>query len=148
MYTKHLGNRKRRFKPLFTLQTWWKRRRFQYLVHVNASEERSMNGYRGRTEISTGFGDAASEALITPLALYFEAQISSEISQSFPTNSFHDSIESMDSIIDSHCTHTEDEMSESVEYIDKFLMEHLNFLSQSTQPQEVELVYDTHEMHS
>ena len=148
MYAKHLGNRKRRFKPLSSLRSWWERRQFQYLVHVNASEERSINVYRGRTEISTGFGDATSEALITPLALYFEAQITSNISQSFPANSFHGSTESMDSINGSHCTHTEDETSNSLEYIDKFLMEHLNFLSQSTQPQEVELVYDTHEMHS
>jgi len=146
MDTGHHGNRKLRFKPFFTLRTWWKRRRFQYLVHVNAPEECIMKEYTGRNERGTAFGIAASESLITPLALHLEAKVSSEFSESLlknPTaNSIQDSIESMDSIIDSYSTHSEDETHENAEFVDEFLMEHLNFLSQSTQPQEVELVYD------
>lgn len=144
----HHGNRKLRFKPFFTLRTWWKCRRFQYLVHVNAPEECIMKEYTGRKEKGTAFDIAASGTSITPFALHLEAKVSSEISESFlknPTaNSFQDSIESMDSIIDSYCTHSEDETHEDLGFVDQFLMEHLNFLSQSTQPQEVELVYDIH----
>ena len=144
------GSRKKRFKPFFTLLSWWKRRRFQYLVHVDTHEERSMKDSRGGIKTRTEFGAATEKAFIPPLelALYLDTQKSDGISESFastPTiNSFQGSIESMDSIIDSCCIRSEDETSQTVGFDDAFLMEHLKFLSQSTQPQEVELVYDTH----
>lgn len=107
-----------------------------------------MKDYRGRTEIGTEHGSAASVAFITPLPRYLETSLSSESSESFGkmpiTSCFRDSIESLDSVVDSDCTHGEDEIPASVGFVDKFLMEHLNFLSQSTQPQEIKLVYDTH----
>ena len=143
------GSRKKRFTPFFILRSWWKRRRFQYLVHVDTQEECNMEEYRGGgIKTSTELCAATEKAFIPPLALYFEAIKSNAISDSFastPTiNSFQDSIESMDSIIDSRCIRSEDKTSQPVGFTDTFLMEHLSFLSQSTLPQEVELVYDTH----
>jgi len=83
-----------------------------------------------------------------PPTLCVETKFSSKISGPFvrtPTmNSLQDSIESMDSITESRCTLCDDEISEPLELGSEFLMEHLNFLSQSTQPQEVELVYNPH----
>lgn len=143
MHTGRKNSHKRRFKPFSALFTWWKRRKLQYLVHVNAPEELNKQEFRGRTNRSTESGITASEALITPLALHLENKIES-ILQIPAANSFYDSIESMDSIIDSHCTHSEDDASKSVGFVHEFIMEHLNFLSQSTQPQQVELLYDTH----
>ena len=136
MESKDIGDRKRRFKPFGSLRSWWKRRRLQYLLYVNVPEERIGERCREKTEISESFRIGAPESFIAPLAFHLEDKIS------FGVNSFHDSIESMDSIIGSHYTHSEEEVSESTEFVEEFLMEHLNFLSQSTQPQEVELVYN------
>jgi len=137
METKDNDNRKRRFNPFDNLRTWWKRRRFQYLVHVNVTEERVVEECRVGTDIRNECGTKYPESFILPLAPHLEDKISIGV------NSFHDSIESMDSIVDSHHTYSEEEVSESGEFVDEFLMEHLNFLSHSTQLQEVELVYDT-----
>ena len=63
------------------------------------------------------------------------------------TDSFQDSIESMDSLVESYWD-PEDETSQAtaiasnaLHYGDGFLLEHLNFLSVQTQPREVEAVY-------
>jgi hypothetical protein len=116
------------------------------MVHVDAPEEHVMKEYIARTEIGTEVDIAGAKSLTTPLAIYLEAKVTSETSESFPntptTNSFQDSLESIDSIVDSDCNHSERETSESEEIVDTFFMEHIHFLNQSTQPQEVELVYD------
>ena len=134
---KENDNRKWRFNPFDGLRTWWKRRRFQYLVHVNIPEERIVEECKVRTEISSEFGIRDPESFIAPLSLNLEDKISIGV------NSFQDSIETLDSIIDTHYTYSKEVVSDSGEFVDGFLMEHLNFLSQSTQLQEVQLMYDT-----
>ena len=100
-----------------------------------------------RTKSGLKSGDSTASDLIRPLAHYLEADATTENFELLPKiptiNSLNDSINSLDSVIDSQCTHGEDQNSESGGVLDKFLMEHLDFLSQSTQPQEVELVYNT-----
>jgi hypothetical protein len=120
----------------------------QYLVHFDTQDEQSTKERRVEIEI----GDSTTEEVFDPpIELYFNEQKSTENNtfsfvSSTPTDSFQDSIESMDSVVDSHYLHPEDECSQPVAFatnvhLDPFLMAHLNFLSQSTQPQEVELVY-------
>jgi hypothetical protein len=143
-----MNDKNKRFIPFFKIRSWWKRRRFQYLIHVDTQDELSTKERRGEVET----GDSTTEEVFDPLiALYFnEQQPTGNNTVSFvsstPTDSFQDSIESMDSVIDSHYLHPEDECSQPVAFatnvhLDPFLMAHINFLSQSTQPQEVELVY-------
>ena len=87
--------------------------------------------------------------LETPLALYFNAQPprprnSYPFQRSKTSDSFQDSIESMDSVMDSHWDPDDDETSQAPERQingEAYLLEHLNFLSVSTQPQEVELMH-------
>lgn len=135
MESKEIGNRKRRFKPFDSLRSWWKRRKFQYLVHVNIPEERIVEHCRMKTEIPDKIGIEATESFVVPLALHLDERISTDV------NSIHNSIESMDSVIDSFPTRSNEEDSESMEVLDEFLMEHLSFLSQSTQPQEVQIYF-------
>ena len=149
MNDKRVGYWKRRFKPLFSLCTWWKSRRFQYLEHVNAPEGFAAKKFEERTEEEPKFDASAVGDLIKPFANYLDANITTATSESYRktphVNSLDDSIISLDSVVDSQCSHySDDQTSESESFVDKFLMEHLDFLSQSTQPQEVELVYDTH----
>ena len=147
MDIKHIGYRKRRFKPFFNLRTWWKSRRFQYLIHVNAPEESVAKECRRRTDKDSEYGSAATSDTNRPLAHYLETNNTTEISElllkSPAVNSFHDSIDSLDSVVNSQCTDSEENIPETAGSVDKFLMEHLDFLSQSTSAQEVELVYDT-----
>jgi hypothetical protein len=143
-----MNDKNKRFIPFFKISSWWKRRRFQYLVHFDTQDEQSTKERRVEIEI----GDSTTEEVFDPpIELYFNEQKSTENNtfsfvSSTPTDSFQDSIESMDSVVDSHYLHPEDECSQPVAFatnvhLDPFLMAHLNFLSQSTQPQEVELVY-------
>jgi hypothetical protein len=143
-----MNDKNKRFIPFFKIRSWWKRRRFQYLVHVDTRDEQSTKERKGEIEI----GDSTTEEVFDPpIELYFnEQQPTRNNTLSFvsstPTDSFQDSIESMDSVVDSHYLHPEDEYSQPVAFatyvhLDPFLMAHINFLSQSTQPQEVELVY-------
>ncbi len=148
MKSKQTGYRKRRFKPLFGLRTWWKSRRFQYMVHIEAPEGCATKKCDEANEEEPKSGASAADDFITPLACYLEDDDTrghSELLPRLPTvHSLNDSINTLDSVVDSHCTHSEDRNPESEGFVDKFLMEHLDFLSQSTQPQEVELVYNTH----
>lgn len=148
MKNKQIGYRKRRFKSFFGLRTWWKSRRFQYMVHIESPEGCDRKKFEERNEEEPKSVSSATDEFITPLACYLEDDDTrgySELLPKLPTvHSLNDSIISLDSVVDSHCTHTEDKNSESEGFVDKFLMEHLDFLSQSTQPQEVELVYSTH----
>ena len=143
-----MNDKNKRFIPFFKIRSWWKRRRFQYVVHLDTQDEQSTKERRREIEI----GDSTTEEVFDPpIELYFNEQKSTENNtfsfvSSTPTDSFQDSIESMDSVVDSHYLHPEDECSQPVAFatnvhLDPFLMAHLNFLSQSTQPQEVELVY-------
>jgi hypothetical protein len=148
------GSGRHRLKPLRFILSWWKRRRFQYLVEVGTPEDTDKE----QVEMEQKTGDSVLEVanLIldppnTPLSLFFSDQSMSRGSsypfQHAPTvGSFQASLESMDSVMDSHWD-PNDETSQATERVanfhgDKFLLEHLNFLSVSTQPQEVELVYD------
>mmetsp|Transcript_14112 Transcript_14112/g.32841 ORF Transcript_14112/g.32841 Transcript_14112/m.32841 type:complete len:139 (-) Transcript_14112:2170-2586(-) len=137
METKANGNTKRRFNPFDRLRTWWRRRRFQYLVHVNIPEERIVEECKARAEITNAFAIKDSRSFVVPLSLNLEDEISLGV------NSPHDSIETLDSISDTHYIYSKEEISGSGQFVDEFLMEHLNFLSQSTQLQEVQLMYDT-----
>mmetsp|Transcript_27414 Transcript_27414/g.60344 ORF Transcript_27414/g.60344 Transcript_27414/m.60344 type:complete len:137 (+) Transcript_27414:48-458(+) len=132
-----IRSRKRRLRLLFSLRTWWRRRRFQYLAHTDSAEfEQSlMKECRAETKIDTTLCSTTEEESVIPqLSFYLERQNSRLFpSAPFP-DPFQDSVESMDSIIDCR---------EPIESTEFFLMEHLEFLNQSTQAQEVELVYDT-----
>lgn len=87
-----------------------------------------------------------------PSELYFHANTAANVPKLYSfekvttIGSFQDSIESMDSVKDSHWD-PEDETSQATEVAtnvrrqDAFLHEHLNFLSVQTQPQEVVVVY-------
>ena len=145
-----LGYRKCRFKPYFRILTWWKARRgrFRYRFHINAPEDCVTKEWSDRTEEDSEDGSIAVGGVKRPLAHYLEANTPIERARlrlkTQDATSFHDSIGSLDSVIDSQCTHSEEEISQSVGFVDNFLMEHLEFLSQSTQPQEVEVVYNIH----
>lgn len=136
----------KRFKPLFYLLSWWKERRFQYLVHVDTQEEQSMEERRGKVGPTSGldFTMEEQEEVVSPIELYAKARKFPFVRT--PIDSFQDSIESVDSIVDSYYLHSEGTSSQSMVFInnahlDPFLKAHIDFLSQSTQPQEVELVY-------
>ena len=124
---------------MFTLRTWWRRRRFQYLAHTDSAEfEQSlMKECRAETKIDTALCSAPTEeesSFIPQLSFYLESQNSPLFPSAHFPDPFQDSVESMDSIVDCR---------EPIESTEFFLMEHLDFLNQSTQAQEVELVYDT-----
>ncbi len=148
MNDQRFGNEKRRFKPFFGLRRWWKSRRFQYLEHVEAPENSATKKIKERTEEESKSDVSAMGDLIKPLANFLESNNDTATSALYHNtphvNSLNDSIVSLDSVVDSQYSHSDDKNSESESFVDKFLMEHLDFLSQSTQPQEVELVYDTH----
>mmetsp|Transcript_18579 Transcript_18579/g.51865 ORF Transcript_18579/g.51865 Transcript_18579/m.51865 type:complete len:138 (-) Transcript_18579:887-1300(-) len=133
-----VSSRKKRFQQLFVLRNWWKRRKFQYLAHADTAEELSLKECREETRDETGLSSATEVPLMPQLAVYLQRDCSNSNLKSFRSepsrDPFQDSVESMDSIIDSR---------EPVGFTEKFLMEHLDFLRQSTQAQEVELVYDT-----
>jgi len=118
------------------------------MVHIEAPEGCATKKCEERNEEELKSGASAAADFITPLAYYLEDNDTrgySELLPKLPTvHSLNDSINTLDSVVDSHCTHSEDRDSESEGFVNKFLMEHLDFLSQSTQPQEVELVYNTH----
>jgi hypothetical protein len=153
------GKRKRKFKPIHALLSWWKRRRFQYLEEDETREEliedrneiEAMDDQHERSAC-TDTHERSSKPLITPLAMYFNAQTSSQqklypFQRTTTLNSFQGSIESMDSVMDSHWDPDDNSASQTTARVTNchgeiYLMEHLNFLSVSTQPQEVELVYD------
>lgn len=142
--------KKRTFRPFFKLRTWWKRRRFQYLAQVDTNEDHTKdeedNVDEGDDEVTS-----AADAFL-PHALYFNVQEPSDrrpypLVRTRTDESFQDSIESMDSLVDSMWD--VDETSQATEVAtnvrhDQFLMEHLTFLSESTRPQEVDLMYETH----
>ena len=143
-----MNDKDRRFEPFFRIRSWWKRRRFQYVVHVDTQDEQSTKKRRGEIEI----GDSTTEEVFDPpIEHYFnEQQPTGNNTYSFmsstPTDSFQDSIESMDSVVDYHYHPPEDECSQPIAFatnvhLDPFLIAHINFLSQSTPLQEVDLVY-------
>lgn len=91
-----------------------------------------------------------SEPHAAPFARYFNAQPprsrdSYPFQRSKTADSFQDSIESMDSVMDSHWDPDNEENSQTDQvhevHEDAYFLEHLNFLSISTQPQEVELMH-------
>ena len=129
---------------LSKLRNWWKNRRFQYRVHANLTNDSIAKELRGRCGKDSEYGTTCD--LNRPLAYYLEESNTREVSElvlkSSASNSFYGTIGSLDSADDSQHTHSQEHIFEIG--FDKFLMAHLEFLSQSTQPQEVELVYQTH----
>lgn len=156
------SSKKRMFKRFFSLLKWWKRRKFQYLAHVETKVEYILRDSRAETlkdaksKESRADSDASpspKSSFVSPSELYFNArkQVTPRRSYSFDrprtVDSFQDSIESMDSIMDSYWDPDEEtsqatELATNVQRHDEFLLEHLNFLSVQTQPQEVELMYN------
>ncbi|KAG7346496.1 hypothetical protein IV203_005564 [Nitzschia inconspicua] len=158
--------RRRKFRLIAALRSWWKRRRFQYLVEDETHAElgdRVEVKVDGHADTSTGDDhndtstgpnapNAASNSMDTPLTMYFITHTSNRrklypFQRASTLDSFQDSIESLDSVMDSHWDPDDNSTSQITARItnchgDTYLMEHLNFLSVSTQPQEVELMYD------
>lgn len=143
---KIIGHRIRRLSSLSKLCNWWKNRRFQYRVHANLTDDSIAKELRGRCGKDGEHGSTATCDSNRPLAYYLEDSNTRETSElvlnSSASTSFYGSIGSLDSADDSQHTHSQEHIFEIG--FDKFLMAHLEFLSQSTQPQEVELVYQTH----
>lgn len=151
---------KRKFKPFAALMSWWKRRRFRYLeedvalsVLVEGNTELDMHEHVGISTKNTETSTLSPGSAATPLALYFDTQESPKRPKKYPFQrsstlfSLQNSIESMDSVVDSHWDPDDTSMSQahtkSIKcHGDSYLMEHLHFLSISTQPQEVDLMYD------
>ena len=146
------------FRPFFALRCWWKRRRFQYLQQVNTHDDSPKDDDDGYID---ELNDTASSAeTFPPHALYFNVQESLNHRliepreyfnvQEMPNRRRHQdelSIESMDSLVDSTCD-VNDEASLATKQIsnlhrDHVLMTHLAFLSESTRPQQVDLMYET-----
>mmetsp|Transcript_46695 Transcript_46695/g.113789 ORF Transcript_46695/g.113789 Transcript_46695/m.113789 type:complete len:153 (+) Transcript_46695:418-876(+) len=132
-------------RPFFLLSCWrFQKRRFQYLEEVNTHEEPSKNDNDGlddgtRSELND---TASTHHVFSQQTQYFNVQ-EQVIRRSFQEEN---SIHSMDSL-DSTCE-IDDETSQVTQRIrnihkDHLLMAHLNFLTESTQPQEVDLMYET-----
>ena len=148
------SSQKKAFKPFASLRSWWKRRRFQHLQEAETHEESEKEKIDVEiepemTEEIVKDNGVPSTPLGTPLALYFNAQPprtrdSYPFQRSNTADSFQNSIESMDSVIDSHWDPDDEETSQATVRHgngEAYLLEHLNFLSVSTQPQEVELMH-------
>lgn len=123
-----------RFSALFNILSWWKRRRFKCLVNV---DEETVINYTMESE---------KESYVAPIKLYFNGHQSTDTFSLVNIDSFQGSIESMDSISDSQFLQKEHQIPKPLVcnknlQLDPFLIAHLNFLRQSTQAQEVELVY-------
>jgi hypothetical protein len=146
------------FRPFSALRSWWRRRRFQHLVEAESRDshdecQKARLDIEIESEMLAETSDdrkVSPKPLVTPLALYFNAQPpkphrSYPFQRSKTFDSFQDSIESMDSVMDSHWDPDDEENSHANERHrnpgDAYLLEHLNFLSVSTLPQEVELVH-------
>jgi hypothetical protein len=155
----------RKFRPFLRLLTWWKRRRFQYLVQVDTQEDYVIKDpitqkmtdtksiqesipYRNSQQIPS------TSTFVPPSERYFHANTSATVPKFYSfergttIGSLQDSLESMDSVKDSQWD-PEDEISQATELAtnvrrqDEFLYEHLNFLNVQTQPQEIVLVYNS-----
>mmetsp|Transcript_28166 Transcript_28166/g.49924 ORF Transcript_28166/g.49924 Transcript_28166/m.49924 type:complete len:151 (-) Transcript_28166:55-507(-) len=148
---------------MFRLLSWWKRKRFQYLEQIDTHEEAvveqpTVDFEQPRMKFDPEEKDdrvttptkGPVEPLVTPLALYFNSHpTKSQNSYQYAgtltdADSFQDSLESMDSVMDSHWD-PDDQTSQATARVnnvhgDAFLIEHLNFLSVSTEPR-VEVLY-------
>ena len=147
MSTKRAGpygrKRKKWYRPFLFLRCW-RKRRFQYLEQVNTHEEpqKDDDGYDGDDRSELNDTAPTHHMINSPQGLYFNVQ-EPPTRRSYTED---DSIESMDSLMGGE--EQEDETSEATERIsnlhkDYVLMAHLNFLVESTQPQEVDLMYET-----
>jgi hypothetical protein len=150
---KRQKKKKRRFRPWLGLISWWKRRKF-YFVQDDTVDEESMLSERKPIRQET----AHTPLLNLPKATYFNQGLTRAPQQpmcprtrNFTVDSFQDSVESMDSLVESYWD-PEDDTSQATavasntgqgDHQTDFLLEHLNFLSVQTQPREVELVYNT-----
>ena len=132
-------------RPFFLFSCWWKKRRFQYLEQVNTHEEPSNIDDDDALEddARSDFNDMASTRHVySPSIQPFNLQ-EPVIRRSFQEGN---SIHSMDSVDSTR--ELEDETSQLTQRIsnihkDYLLMAHLDFLTESTQPQEVDLMYET-----
>jgi hypothetical protein len=150
------GKLKRNFRPIETLLACLKGRQFHYLEEDDTREEPIIED-RVETEdepiLSPEGEKSCSGRLNPPLALYFNNQSSGRkkvhlFQRTSSLDSLPDSIESMDSLSASNCNPEDNSTSQATARVsnchgETYLMEHLNFLSVSTQPQEVKLMYDS-----
>jgi hypothetical protein len=144
--------KKRRFRPFLGLVSWWKRRKFYFVQQDVLDEEESMlSEQKGLVQ-----GKASIPLLNHPSTTYFHGPRAPQnprypLTRNTTIDSFQDSIESMDSLVESYWD-PDDETSQATAVASNtgqygqqadFLLEHLNFLSVQTQPREVEVVYDS-----
>lgn len=124
----------------------WTKKPFQYIEQVNSHEEAPKDVDEKETQSVLNETVLTDDAALPPHTLYFNVQ------ESTTRQSFHeeDSIESMDSLVDSTTCEVEDEeisqVTTKISNIlaqEQTLMAHIQFLSESTQPQEVDLMYHT-----
>jgi hypothetical protein len=147
--------RKRNFRSINILLMCWKRRRFQYLEEDETREDPIIED-RLEPEVEPSSNPIVERSsngpLDTPLAPCCSAQSSGNekmhpVQLTSSLDSFQESIESMDSLSGSDYNQDDNSTSQATARVsnchgETYLMEHLHFLSVSTQPQEVELMYD------
>lgn len=143
---KLVGHRIHRIPSISSLLNWWKSRRFKYVVHANLSDPSVAKEWRGSCSKDREHGSGGSACDVNrPLAPLLDdnnMRETSELSLGFSDSiSLNESIDSLDSAVDPQHIRIQGNTSAS---FDNFLMAHLKFLSLSTQPQEVELVYQIH----
>ena len=144
MFTK--GKRIKKKGIRLFIVAWWKGRSFYF-----AQQEECDGEGTDRSEI-IGLEETAKRSVPSvPQGGRVPPQLKRQHlrhpkTRSLTVNSFQDSIESMDSLAESHWEPEEDKsqstttISNTVNQTD-FLDEHLGFLSAQTQPREVEVVY-------
>jgi hypothetical protein len=146
--------KKRRFRPFLGLVSWWNRRNFYFAQREDPLDDESM-----LSQQKSPNKEATKAPLFNlPKTAYFRRPTEMQ-QQTYPStinrtvDSFQDSVESMDSVVDSYwdpgdetsqATAVASNSSNTLQdagYPKDFLAEHLNFLSAQTQPRAVELVY-------
>lgn len=143
---KLIEHRIHRIPSISSLCNWWKSRRFKYEVHANLSDHPVAKEWRGKSSKESEHNSGGSACdLNPPLGPLLNDNNMSEMSElilgSSDSISLNESIDSLDSAVDPQYIRIQENTSAS---FDNFLMAHLKFLSLSTQPQEVELVYQMH----
>jgi hypothetical protein len=143
-------NTKSKSRPFIGLLACWKRRKF-YMVQDDTLDDESVPSDEKQPE-----PEPSPVKLKHPSEAYFKTQKASlllayNLRKSLSTDSFQDSIESMDSLVESYWD-PGDDTSQATAIVSNtgqgnrrpdFLTEHMDFLSSQTQPREVEQVYKT-----
>ena len=136
--------KKRRFRPFSCIVSWWKRRKF-YFLQQDILDEASCDRHQKSHDESIPF------LRKYPPTTYFAYPLHSRypsLTRNRTIDSFQVSIESMDSLVES-CWDLDEEASQVTAFTcpvslqNRFLQEHLNFLSYRTQPREVEVLFNS-----